>query len=189
MSVSVEHWFDFTCPYCYLAQDRNRILDGHGITVIEYGLQIHPEIGPGGTPAGPRVGPQYEFLAREAEAAGLPLHWQDRIAYSRTALAAYQWLRETHPEVAEPFATAVFTAYFADGQDIESVELLVKLAGVDELREALTSTAADEALRRSEARAREYGVNSTPTWVIGGQVVSGLRSRAWFDELAGALLG
>lgn len=64
MSGAVEHWFDFTCPYCYLAQDRNRILGEHGITVLEHGLQIHPEIGPGGTPAGPRVGPQYEFLAR-----------------------------------------------------------------------------------------------------------------------------
>jgi hypothetical protein len=24
MPASIEHWFDFTCPYCYLAQDRDR---------------------------------------------------------------------------------------------------------------------------------------------------------------------
>jgi hypothetical protein len=77
--VTVEHWFDFICPYCYVAQDRNRIFREHGIHVVEHALQIHPEIGPGGTPAGSRSGPAYEFLAREAEAAGLPLRWTDRM--------------------------------------------------------------------------------------------------------------
>lgn len=51
--------------------------------MVEHALQVHPEIGPGGTPAGPRSGMAYEFLAREAEAAGLPLRWTDRIPYSR----------------------------------------------------------------------------------------------------------
>ena len=192
--VAVEHWFDFICPYCYVAQDRNRILREHGVQLIEHPLQIHPEIGPGGTPVGPRSGPAYEFLAREAEAAGLPLRWTDRIPYSRPALVAFEWLRETQPETGDRFAAAVFSAYFADGLDIESGDLLVRLAdeaGGDarELRAALGSAAANDALTRSEVLAYEHGVGSTPTWVAGGQRVSGLRPRQWFEDWAATLTG
>jgi predicted DsbA family dithiol-disulfide isomerase len=190
--VTVEHWFDVICPYCYIAQDRNRILRERGIQVVEHGLQIHPEIGPGGTPAGPRTGPAYEFLAREAAAAGLPLRWTERIPYSRPALAAFEWLRASHPEAADRFASAVFATYFADGRDIESADLLSTLAeeaGGDAagLRAALVSGAANDALVRSEVLGHGYGVDSTPTWVAGGRRVSGLRPREWFADWATTL--
>lgn len=187
--VQVEHWFDFSCPYCYLAQDRNAILRQHGIQVVEHALQIHPEIGPGGVLVGPRSGPTYDLLAHEAEAVGLPLRWTDRITYSRPALAAYEWLHKAQPEASERFAKAVFAAYFADGQDIESEDLLLRLADdaradANGLRAALASTTAAEALTGSEILAAEYGVEGTPTWIAGGQRVSGLRPRQWFEDWA-----
>jgi predicted DsbA family dithiol-disulfide isomerase len=190
--VTVEHWFDVICPYCYVAQDRNRILREHGIHVVEHALQIHPEIGPGGTPAGPRSGPSYEFLAQEAEAAGLPLRWTDRIPYSRPALAAFEWLHKTNHEVGERFAAMVFAAYFADGLDIESLDLLVNLAeqaggDANALRAASASTEANDALARSEVLAHQNAVVGTPTWIAGGQRISGLRPRQWFEDWAAAL--
>ena len=190
--VTVEHWFDVICPYCYVAQDRNRILREHGIHVVEHALQIHPEIGPGGTPVGPRSGPSYEFLAHEAEAAGLSLRWTDRIPYSRPALAAFEWLRKANPEVGERFAAAVFAAYFADGRDIESLDLLASLAeqaggDANALRAASASTEANDALARSEVLAYQNGVVGTPTWIAGGQRISGLRPRQWFEDWAATL--
>ena len=194
LGVTVDHWFDFTCPFCYVAQDRNRILRAHGIELVEHPLQIHPEIGPGGLATGPRVGPTYDFLAREAQAAGLPLHWRDRIPYSRPALAAYAWLRELQPEVAERFATRVFDVYFGQGQDIEPEELLLRLAteaGGDpvELRAALAGPQANDLLAREELSAGDHGVQGTPFWTARGQHVSGLRPRAWFESWAAALTG
>jgi predicted DsbA family dithiol-disulfide isomerase len=161
--------------------------------VAEHALQIHPEIGPGGTPAGPRSGPAYEFLAREAEAAGLPLRWTDRIPYSRPALASFEWLRKTRPEAGERFAAAVFAAYFANGLDIESDDLLLTVAeeaggDADGLRAALASSAADDMLTRSEVLAYEYGVDGTPAWIGGGHRVSGLRPRQWFEDWAATLM-
>ena len=190
----VEHWFDFVCPYCYIAQDRNRILRERGIEVIEHGLRIHPEIPPGGTPAGPRIGPSYDFLAEQAAEAGLPLNWSDRMPNTRTALAAFEWLRITDPAVAERFAESVFTAYFAERQDLESVDLLVTLgeaAGADPaaLRAALTDATAYDALAESERQAADHGIVGTPTWIIEGQALSGLRPRTWFEELAQVLEG
>lgn len=189
--MTIDHWFDFICPHCYVAQDRNRILHERGLQVVGHALQIHPEIGPGGTPVGPRSGPTYEFLAHEAEAAGLPLRWTDRIPYSRPALAAFEWLDAARPEVAGRFATAVFAAYFGNGLDIESADLLAGLAeqaggDPDGVRAAAGT---QDALVRSERRARERGVTSTPTWIAGGQRVSGVRPRRWFEEWADSLTG
>lgn len=187
--VVTEHWFDFTCPFCYVAQDRNRVLREHGIQVVEHAIQIHPEIGPGGVVVGARSGPMYDFLASEAKAAGLPLRWTDRIAWSRPALGVAEWIEHTHPGASERFSASVFDAYFGAGKDIESPELLVALgeqAGVD-IRPALESAEADEALARSEALARAHGVTGTPTWIAGEQRVSGLRPREWFATWAESL--
>ena len=188
----VEHWFDFVCPYCYVAQDRNRILRESGLEVVEHAIRIHPEIPPGGRPAGPRVGPAYDFLAREAEAAGLPLRWSARTPNTRTALAAFEWLNSIRPKVAQRFAESVFSAYFGHGHDIESVDLLATMAesaggSGERLRIALTRGTAYEALARSERQAKEYGVTGTPTWNVLGQSVSGLRPRAWFRDLTTVL--
>jgi hypothetical protein len=57
---------DFICPFCYIAPDRNRILRDAGVAVICQPMQIHPEIGLGGTPAPPRSGPMYEQLVAAA---------------------------------------------------------------------------------------------------------------------------
>lgn len=187
--ATAEHWFDFTCPFCYIAQDRNKVLREHGIKVVEHAIQIHPEIGPSGALVGPRTGPTYDYLAAEAAAAGLPLTWTDKIAYSRPALGAAEWIEHHHPEASERFATSVFDAYFGEGKDIEAPELLVALgeqAGVD-IRPALESAEGADALARSEALAGEHGVTSTPTWIAGGQRITGLRTREWFADWAVSL--
>jgi 2-hydroxychromene-2-carboxylate isomerase len=93
----VLHWFDFICPFCYVAQDRNRILRDAGVAVIDLPMQIHPEIGPGGVPAPPRTGPVYEQLAEAAREAGLDLDWPARIPCSRPALAAARRSAPTSP--------------------------------------------------------------------------------------------
>jgi predicted DsbA family dithiol-disulfide isomerase len=192
--VTVEHWYDFMCPFCYIAQNRNEVLREQGIVVVEHGLQVHPEIGAGGAPAGPRVGPSYDLLAREAAAAGLPLEWSDRMPYSRPALAAAEWIGHAHPGSRDGFAESVFAAYFGEQRDIESLDLLADLAekagaDPDRLRLAVTSGEAFELLDRSEALARRYAVDSTPTWIAGGRRVSGLREREWFADWAESLSG
>ncbi|MFI9382591.1 DsbA family protein [Kutzneria sp. NPDC052558] len=48
----VRHWFDFMCPFCYVAKRRNAILERHGIEVVHLPYRIHPEIPVGGVEAG-----------------------------------------------------------------------------------------------------------------------------------------
>ena len=75
----VLRWSDFIYPFCYIAQDRNRILRGAAVIVVDLPVQIHPDIRPGGAPAPPRTGPMYERLAEEAREAGLELSWSPNI--------------------------------------------------------------------------------------------------------------
>jgi predicted DsbA family dithiol-disulfide isomerase len=67
--VTVLTWYDSLCPFCYVGQHRNASLVRHGLRVVELPFQAHPDIPPGGIPAGPRVGPTYAMLAREAKEA------------------------------------------------------------------------------------------------------------------------
>src|SRR6266404_7711787 len=67
---TVLHWFDFICPFCYLGQQRNQILSRHGLEIVHLPFQIHPDIPPEGVEAGPRDGPMYQALEREAAQTG-----------------------------------------------------------------------------------------------------------------------
>jgi predicted DsbA family dithiol-disulfide isomerase len=90
---TVLHWFDVICPFCYLGQQRNQILSRHGLEIVHLPFQIHPDIPPEGVEAGPRDGPMYQALEREAAQTGLSLNWPPRLPGTRTALAAAEWVR------------------------------------------------------------------------------------------------
>src|SRR5215468_5539089 len=49
---TVLHWYDFLCPFCYVGQHRTAIFVRHGLRVAELPFQAHPDIPPGGVPAG-----------------------------------------------------------------------------------------------------------------------------------------
>jgi predicted DsbA family dithiol-disulfide isomerase len=190
----VLHWFDFICPFCYIAQDRNRILRDATVSVIDLPMQIHPEIGPGGAPAPPRTGPTYDYIMDEARTAGLELNWSARIPYSRVALAAAEAVRINEPECHPAFNAAVFDAYFARGRDIEDRAVIAECAeraGVEPLtfEYSMTSGIADNELRFAEEQARDHHVVSTPSWVVDDQLIAGLRPRAFFIALARRLSG
>ena len=192
-SHHVLHWFDFICPFCYIAQDRNRILRNAAVSVIDLPMQIHPEIAPGGAPAPPRTGPMYDHLVEEARAAGLELNWSPRIPNSRFALAAAQAVRINEPEYHPAFNAAVFDAYFARGQDIEDWTVLAQCAedvGVEPFafQYSMTSGIADNELRFAEEQARRHHVLGTPSWVVkNDQLIAGLRPRAFFIALSRTL--
>jgi 2-hydroxychromene-2-carboxylate isomerase len=117
-SQVVLHWYDFLCPFCYIAQDRNAILIRRGLNVIELPFQAHPEIPPGGIMSGTRNRPMYSMLEREAREAGLSLRWPPRIPNTRQALAAAEWARRYQPREFPELHRSLFYAHFALGEDI-----------------------------------------------------------------------
>jgi predicted DsbA family dithiol-disulfide isomerase len=187
-SATVLHWYDFLCPFCYVGQHRNAILVRRGFSLVELPFQAHPDIPPEGVAVGPRVGPMYAMLEREAAEAGLPLHWPPRLPDSRRALATAEWTRRFGPESFPQLHRDLFAAHFALGEDLGDPMVIDRYAadaGVDlaTLHAALANGSAFNAVAQAEALGRENGVHGTPAWLAGDRLIIGLRPAAEFELL------
>lgn len=186
---TVLQWYDFLCPFCYIGQHRTAILVRHGLDVVELPFQAHPDIPPGGIAAGPRNGPMYAMLEREATEAGLPLHWPRRLPDTRRALAVAEWARRHQPLAFARLHKDLFDAHFVLGEDLEDPAVIDRHAsasGLDlaPLHAALADHAAAAAVRDAETIGREHGVQGTPTWLLGQRLIPGLLPPAEFERLA-----
>jgi predicted DsbA family dithiol-disulfide isomerase len=183
------NWYDFLCPFCYVGQSRTAILVRHGLHVIDLPFQAHPDIPPGGITAGPRNGPIYAMLDREAKEAGLPLNWPARLPDTRRALAAAEWARRRQPRAFPEFHKGLFAAHFVLGEDLEDTLVIDRHAarsGVDlsALHTALDDGTAAAAVMESENLARGHGVRGTPAWLLNRRLITGLLPAAQFERLA-----
>lgn len=186
------HWFDFICPFCYVGQQRCEILESRGLQVVRLPFQIHPEIPPEGMEAGPRVSDVHVALQQEGAAAGLPVTWPRRLPSTRVALAAAEWVRVNRPDVSCVFTRRLFAARYVRGEDLADQAVIERHAsetGVDvaDLRVALASAAAYTSVAEAEALGARYGVRATPSWLIAGELVSGLLPQSEFERLADKL--
>ena len=186
---TVLHWYDFLCPFCYVGRHRTAILVRHGLHVVELPFQAHPDIPLGGIPAGPRNGPMYAMLRREAEEAGLPLHWPARLPNTRRALAAAEWARRHQPRAFPQLHKDLFDAHFVLGEDLEDPAVIdrhgtesgIELAA---LHAALADDSAAAAVTEAEMIGRKYDAQGTPAWLLGERLITGLRPAAEFERLA-----
>ena len=185
----VLHWYDFLCPFCYIGQHRNAILVRHGLYVVELPFQIHPDIPPGGIAMGPRNGPMYAMLEREAREAGLPLHWPRRLPDARRALAAAEWARRHQPRAFPQLHKSLFEAHFVLGEDLEDPAVIDRHASawhidLAALHAALADGSAAAAVTEAETLGRKYGVRGTPAWFLAERLISGLLPAVEFERLA-----
>jgi predicted DsbA family dithiol-disulfide isomerase len=187
--ATVLHWYDFICPFCYVGQQRNAILVGQGFHVADLAFQAHPEIPRGGVPVGTRSGLMYSTLEREAQEAGLPLHWPPRLPNSRRALAAAEWVRHQQPSAFPQIYSELFEAHFALGEDLEDpgvINFHAGRSGVDlpALNSALDDGSAERLVIETEMLGRKQGVQGTPSWLLNRQLITGLRPAVEFERLA-----
>ena len=186
---TVLHWYDFLCPFCYVGQQRNAILIRHGLQVDELAFQAHPDIPLGGIPAGPRNGPMYATLEREAKEAGLRLQWPSRLPNTRQALAAAEWVRRNQPSGFSQLHRELFEAHFVLGEDLEDIAVIDRHARSSDidliaLHAALEDGSATNFVIETEMIGRKYGVQGTPAWLLGQRLITGLRPTAEFERLA-----
>jgi predicted DsbA family dithiol-disulfide isomerase len=186
---TVLHWYDFICPFCYVGQHRTAILVRQGLHVVELPFQAHPDIPPGGIPAGPRNGPIYAMLEREAREGGLPLHWPRRLPNTRSALAAAEWTRRHQPRGFPELHKDLFAAHFVLGEDLEDPAVIdrhASEAGIDiaALHAALADDNAAAAVREAEMIGRKNGVQGTPAWLVAQRLIEGLRPAGEFERFA-----
>lgn len=177
------HWYDFICPFCYVDQKRNAMLVRRRLHVVELPFQAHPEIPAGGIAVEPRVGPMYAMLEREAREAGLPLRWPRRLPNTRLALAAAEWVRRFDPRAFPQFRRTLFAAHFAFGENLGDpgvIDWHASESGIDlaAMHGAFADGSAVDAVTEAEMLGRKCGVQGTPAWLSGDQVILGLLLQA-----------
>jgi predicted DsbA family dithiol-disulfide isomerase len=186
---TVFHWYDFLCPFCYVGQSRTAILLRNGFEVVELPFQAHPDISPGGIEVGPRHGPMYVRLEREAAEAGLPLNWPPRLPDSRLALTAAEWIRQHRSDAFRQFSENIFRAHFVLGEDIGDHAIIDDYASrlgidLDALHAAIADGSAMAEVTKAELLGRRHGVRGTPAWLVRGGLIEGLLPAAEFERLS-----
>lgn len=193
--MEVPCWSDYLCPWCYVGQDRARLLEERGVTVVHLPFELHPEIPAEGRSVRPdgRLQATFDRIEAECSEVGLEFRRPTRTPNTRRALETAEWVRLHHPGAFAALHAALFHAQFATGEAIDDPSVLDRLvaesgAPADEVRTAVDGGAAAMAVDAAMARASEAGVTSTPSWLLGPDfVVPGVPDRAtfvrWIDRL------
>ena len=183
MSIVIQVFSDYTCPFCLLGQVAlNRVAAKTGAQIVWRAYQLRKE-GP------PRMEPRGEAMNRGwrdtvlpmAMALGVEMQQPSRLPLTRYAHEAAAWAR-AQSRFAE-FHAAILRAYFIEDLDIGEIETLQQLAwrlGLDsaDLAAALHEQQHADEVDEDLLIAETYGVRGVPAFVLGGQVLSGVQEEA-----------
>lgn len=187
---------DYVCPFSYLLDARLRRLEGElGLRVRWRPLGVHGAVPSDGLPAeqlgrSPDEQARLEReVSRQARELGVELELPGFVANSHEALQAAEFARDLGKEAFRRAHRALFRAFFVDGRNLGRRETLLEVAadaGLD--REALERALDDERyrpeLRRAEEEAERYGIDGTPTLLVGRHKVVGAAPGDVLEEAA-----
>jgi len=212
--LKVDVWSDVACPWCYIGKRRfesalQRMAERDGaapeVEVEYHSFELSPD-----TPVD-FEGTATEFLADHK---GIPLETAQQMQDQVTALAAaegltYRMDRVRHTKtlkahellhLAKAFGKQdemkerLLKAYFTEGEHVGHVEDLADLAAEVGLEReavvvALNAGTYAEAVADDIARARAYGINGVPFFVLGGRYgVSGAQDPDVFVQVLDQVL-
>ena len=186
--VQLDILSDPICPWCYIgkAQLESALAaePDHPFAIQWHPFQLNPDMPADGMDrkaylqakfGGPEGAARaYAPVAEHAEAAGLKLNL-DGIARTPNTLDAHRlihWAGIEHRQ--HEAVTALFEAYFVEARDIGNSEVLADIAdgiGMDAsvVMRLLGSDADRDNIITRDSQAREMGVQSVPTFIVGGK--------------------
>lgn len=206
--IMVDIWSDVVCPWCYIGKHRfeaglaafSASLEALPVKVSYHSFELSPDTPldfQGGaadylvTRRGYNPEAVGRMLAETTELAltvGLHLDYpatKHRNTAKAHGLIHYAASKAKQPEMIE----ALMQAYFVQGREIGTDEALADLAaeiGLDR-SDALKALKADSflpAVRADEDRARAYGINGVPYYVIDGKLgLSGAQAPETFTKI------
>ncbi len=173
---------DFICPYCYIGQERMvQLARDYDVQPIWRPHWLHPETPPEGAPFPPNVDRERarataEWLKEMEPEKAARMRFPDKMQYSFFAFEAVEFAQE-HGR-ALPFTSAVYDALWIQGKDIARMATLQEAAasaGLDaeELGRALAGRRYRQQTIDAVAGARNAGIVSTPTYILGRTAIKG----------------
>lgn len=103
------------------------------------------------------------------------------------AARAFYWVKHHYPELAAPFAQAIYHAYWAEGRDLSTAQSVVAIAlpaGIDAawLHEGIESDQARALLRNAVDASLQAGIFGSPTVVVDSEPFWGVETFDLLDE-------
>lgn len=186
--IKLDIMSDPICPWCYIGKAHldKALADhpDHPFVIEWHPFQLNPDMPADGMDRraylegkfGGKEGAvrAYAPVVEHAKAAGLTINFE---AMKRTpnTLNAHRLIHWAGIEGRQTAAvSALFHAYFVDARDIGDVEVLADIADGIELDAAvmaklLQSDVDAQDIRDRDAHSRKMGINSVPTFIVGGQ--------------------
>ena len=187
-TIKLDIMSDPICPWCYIGKAHlDRALESepdHPFAIEWHPFQLNPDMPADGMDRraylegkfGGKEGAvrAYAPVVEHAEKAGLKINFE---AMQRTpnTLNAHRLIHWVGIEGRQTAAvSALFKAYFVDARDIGDAEVLADIADGIEMDASvvtrLLATDEDmEDIRKRDAHSREMGINSVPTFIVGGR--------------------
>lgn len=186
---------DYACPNSYIGQRRlaqlHEVLD---LSIDWRFIEGRPQTPMAGTPVGELGMPAEDWralmdnLARMAAREKLPFREPTVISNSRKAILLVEAVRTDRPAAFSSLHEGLFAASFAEGLDIGDegvLRALAAAAGIDNefFDYALSEPKFAERLRINQETAQRIGLQATPAFVIGEQVLEGAVPTAMLAEM------
>ncbi|MGF6767540.1 putative DsbA family dithiol-disulfide isomerase [Paraburkholderia sp. GAS199] len=204
-TIQVEVNYDFICPWCWIGQrnfaaalaesgvagsvtvrympyELNLSMPLEGMDRREYRTQkfgswarsqsMDAQVAAAGLGAGALI--NYNIVSRTPN--------------TRLAHGLMQFAQEhNEPRMTGALYQAIYAAYFSEGRDIGSMDILVSIASArgfdkDAVRAYLTSRSGEHKIDAARQRADNLGVRAVPTTVIDGEIISGAQPIATFTQ-------
>ena len=187
---------DYICPFCYIGYLRLETLrDEFDVRVDWRFLEIHPDNPPEGRPLSELGYPADHWqmlmqnLARMAEEEGVKLAERRFTTNSRRALKLAEATKEADPGVFHRLNERLYEAYFLEQQNIGDPAVLRRLAeqaGVlpELVESAWTEPRFTRVLEQNLRDAARLGINGTPAFLFGEQVIAGAVPVSTLRQLA-----
>jgi predicted DsbA family dithiol-disulfide isomerase len=165
---TLDFYFDYACPWCYVGSKTVEKLKAHGVQVGYHVWKMPENASPPPKPDG-----YYEAararLKQLREELGLPL---SSPVQKETIPALRATKIADDMGAAEAFIAAVFTAHWSDKKDISNSAVLVDLAvsvGLDRetFAERLAADSGNEAFQADLRTASEQNIDTIPSYLSG----------------------
>jgi predicted DsbA family dithiol-disulfide isomerase len=138
MSIRIDVWSDFVCPFCFaVSLSLKELQNTHDVDVHWHAFELRPQ-------GSPPISPEYLSHIRATqprlaqiirEQFGVEVKFGPVDTNSRAALIADKYAESQGAETGAAFHAAVNTAYWLEGCNIEDVSVLKQIAaevGLDE---------------------------------------------------------
>lgn len=200
--MKVEIWSDIFCPFCYIGKRRfenalKNFSDKDDVEVIYRSFELNPDAPKvNNNSIHEAIAEKYGMSVEEAkanndgivkQAASLGLEYNFDTLILTNSLDAHRLIHFTKDfNMMQEMTEALFKAYFTDSKNISDIDALGDIAesiGInkEEVINFLKSDKYKSEVREDEVLARNYGINSVPTFIFNNKFkVTGAQSEDVF---------